>query len=49
MRYEEILPRLGERFEVEVRAALYRTFRTVELPESAPVTLENSAIVGAKV
>ena len=39
MRYEEILPGLGERFEVEVRAAL---FRTVELPESAPITLENS-------
>jgi hypothetical protein len=34
MRYEEILPGLGERFEVEVRAAL---FRTVELPESAPI------------
>jgi hypothetical protein len=34
MRYEEILPELGERFEVEVRAAL---FRTVELPESAPL------------
>jgi hypothetical protein len=34
MRYEEILPGLGERLEVEVRAAL---FRTVELPESAPI------------
>src|SRR5580704_12190024 len=34
MRYEEILPGLGERFEVEVPAAL---FRTVELPESAPI------------
>ena len=39
MRYEEILPGLGERFEVEVRAAL---FRTVELPESRLFTLENS-------
>lgn len=34
MRYEEILPGLGDRFEAEVRAAL---LRTVELPESAPV------------
>jgi hypothetical protein len=34
MRYEEILPELGDRFEAEVRAAL---LRTVELPESAPV------------
>jgi len=34
MRYEEILPGLGDRFEAEVRASL---FRTVELPESAPV------------
>jgi hypothetical protein len=34
MHYEEILPGLGDRFEAEVRAAL---FRIVELPESAPV------------
>jgi plasmid stabilization system protein ParE len=34
MRYEEILPGLGDRFEAEVRAAL---LRIVELPESAPV------------
>jgi hypothetical protein len=34
MRYEEILPGLGERFDVEVGAVL---FRTVELPESAPI------------
>jgi hypothetical protein len=47
MRYEEILPGLGERFEVEVRAAL---FRTDELPESAPIYAgEIPAIVGAKV
>ena len=34
MRYEEVLPGLGDRFEAEVRAAL---LRTVEPPESAPV------------
>src|SRR3977135_2469466 len=34
MRYEEILPGLGDRFGAEGLAAL---FRTVELPESAPV------------
>lgn len=39
VRYEEVLPGLGDRFEAEVRAAL---LRIVELPESAPITLENS-------
>ena len=34
MRYEEILPGLGDRFEADVWTAL---LRTVELPESAPV------------
>jgi plasmid stabilization system protein ParE len=34
VRYEEVLPGLGDRFEAEVRAAL---LRIVELPESAPI------------
>ena len=34
MRYEEILPGLGNRFEAGVRAAL---LRIVEFPESEPV------------
>ena len=34
VRYEELLLGLGDRFEVEVRAALARI---VELPESAPL------------
>lgn len=34
VRYEELLPGLGDRFEAEVRAGLARI---VELPECAPV------------